>query len=162
MRFSKAGCSRHPSSQLYFPTPVGSRGVPKPNGIRSPFQHVLGILGSLLPVGRARKGRCPGSILIRCLHHLNWPPLDSREQRLYSELLPDVRTPHPISKARPSHPSEKAHFSCLNQRSHSYSHYSELIDRYIDTDRCTVLYDPKLEDSGYDHRGSRNFDRLVN
>ena len=37
-------------------------------------------------------------------------PLDVEEQRLYSEPLLDVRAPHSISKAEPSHPAKEAHF----------------------------------------------------
>ncbi|TWW80170.1 hypothetical protein D4764_10G0012000 [Takifugu flavidus] len=40
-------------------------------------------------------------------------PFDEEEQRFYSELLPDVRASHPISKAEPGHPAEETHFSCL-------------------------------------------------
>ncbi|TWW77476.1 hypothetical protein D4764_12G0008660 [Takifugu flavidus] len=40
-------------------------------------------------------------------------PLNAEEQRLYSELLPDGRASHPISKGEPSHPTEEAHFSRL-------------------------------------------------
>ncbi|MEQ2253447.1 hypothetical protein ILYODFUR_032202 [Ilyodon furcidens] len=39
--------------------------------------------------------------------------LDVEEQRLYSELLPDGRAPHPISKGKAGHPVEEAHFSRL-------------------------------------------------
>lgn len=34
-----------------------------------------------------------------------------KEQQLYSELLPDGRASHPISKGKPSHPTEETHFS---------------------------------------------------
>ncbi|TWW62362.1 hypothetical protein D4764_04G0010090 [Takifugu flavidus] len=40
-------------------------------------------------------------------------PLNAEEQRLYSELLPDGRASHPISKGEPSHPTEEAHFGRL-------------------------------------------------
>lgn len=35
---------------------------------------------------------------------------DLEEQRLYPELLPGERAPHPISKAMPSHPAEKVFY----------------------------------------------------
>ena len=40
-------------------------------------------------------------------------PLNMGEKRLYSEPFPDVQTPHPISKAQPSHPAKEAHFCRL-------------------------------------------------
>ncbi|TWW78157.1 hypothetical protein D4764_11G0002780 [Takifugu flavidus] len=43
-------------------------------------------------------------------------PLNAEEQRLYSELLPDGRAFHPISKGEPSHPTEEAHFGRLYPR----------------------------------------------
>ena len=49
-------------------------------------------------------------------------PLDVEEQRLYSELLPGDRAPHPISKGAPRHPAEETHFSCLYPRSCSFGH----------------------------------------
>ena len=54
-------------------------------------------------------------------------PLDAEEQRLYSESLPDVRAPHPISKAEPRHSSEEIHFEHLFPQSHSFSHYPKLV-----------------------------------
>ncbi|TWW69276.1 hypothetical protein D4764_18G0000820 [Takifugu flavidus] len=53
-------------------------------------------------------------------------PLNAEEQWLYSELLPDGRASHPISKGEPSHPTEKAHFGRL---------YPSL---FTTTDRCRV------------------------
>ncbi|TWW62611.1 hypothetical protein D4764_04G0012580, partial [Takifugu flavidus] len=38
-------------------------------------------------------------------------PLDAEKQRFYSELLPDVRASHRISKAEPGHPADETHFS---------------------------------------------------
>ncbi|MEQ2163244.1 hypothetical protein GOODEAATRI_028202 [Goodea atripinnis] len=49
-------------------------------------------------------------------------PLDVEEGRLYSELLPDGRAPHPITKGVPSHPTEEAHFSRLYPGSRSFVH----------------------------------------
>jgi len=40
---------------------------------------------------------------------------------------PDVRTPYPVSKAEPSHPTEETHFSRLYPQSHSFGHYPELV-----------------------------------
>ncbi|MED6247309.1 hypothetical protein ATANTOWER_023886, partial [Ataeniobius toweri] len=34
-------------------------------------------------------------------------PLDVEDQRLYSELLPDGRAPHPVSEGVPDHPTEE-------------------------------------------------------
>ena len=49
-------------------------------------------------------------------------PLDVEGQRLYSKLLPDDRTPHPISKGAPRHPAEETHFSRLYTGSYSFGH----------------------------------------
>ena len=49
-------------------------------------------------------------------------PLDEEEQRLYSELLPGERAPHPICKGAPCHPAEETHFGCLYPGSFSFSH----------------------------------------
>ena len=54
-------------------------------------------------------------------------PFDAEEQRLYSELPPDVWAPHLISNAEPSHPLEETHFGCLYPRSCSFSHYPQLM-----------------------------------
>ncbi|KAK3574723.1 hypothetical protein QTP86_015383, partial [Hemibagrus guttatus] len=54
-------------------------------------------------------------------------PFDMEEQRLYSELLPGSRTPYPISKGAPRHPTEKAHFGCLYPGSYPFSHDPELM-----------------------------------
>ncbi|MEQ2287566.1 hypothetical protein AMECASPLE_013917 [Ameca splendens] len=54
-------------------------------------------------------------------------PLDVEEKRLYSELLPDGRAPHPISKGVPGHPAEEAHFSRLYPRSRSFGHDPKFI-----------------------------------
>ncbi|XP_048014247.1 chymotrypsin-like protease CTRL-1 isoform X2 [Megalobrama amblycephala] len=54
-------------------------------------------------------------------------PLNVEEQRLYSELLPSDRAPHPISKGAPSHPAEEAHFDRLYPGSCSFSHDPKLI-----------------------------------
>ncbi|KAI3360480.1 hypothetical protein L3Q82_002269 [Scortum barcoo] len=51
-------------------------------------------------------------------------PLDVKEQRLYSELLPSDRASHhPISKGAPSHPAEETHFGRLYPRSCPFGHY---------------------------------------
>ena len=54
-------------------------------------------------------------------------PFDAKEQRLYSELPPDVRAPHPISKAEPSHPTEETNFGRLYLQSRSFGHYPKLM-----------------------------------
>uniref|UniRef100_A0A8C6LZV4 Nucleolar protein 12 n=1 Tax=Nothobranchius furzeri TaxID=105023 RepID=A0A8C6LZV4_NOTFU len=54
-------------------------------------------------------------------------PFDPEEQRFYSESLPNVRAPHPISKAEPGHPTEETHFGRLYPRSRSFGHYPKLM-----------------------------------
>ncbi|KAL3969276.1 trafficking protein particle complex subunit 9 [Sarotherodon galilaeus] len=54
-------------------------------------------------------------------------PFDVEEQRLYSVPLPHGRTSHPISRVEASHPSEEAHFRLMYSRSHSFSHYPQLV-----------------------------------
>ena len=71
-------------------------------------------------------------------------PLNMKEQRLYSESLPDVRAPHPISKAEPGHPAEETHFSCLYSRSRSFGHYPKAVtvgeewnvDQLVNSELC--------------------------
>ncbi|KAK3509026.1 hypothetical protein QTP70_018531 [Hemibagrus guttatus] len=55
------------------------------------------------------------------------PPFDVEEQRLYSELLPGVRAPYPISKGAPRHPKEEAHFGRLYLGSYPFGHDPELM-----------------------------------
>ncbi|TWW80169.1 hypothetical protein D4764_10G0011990 [Takifugu flavidus] len=54
-------------------------------------------------------------------------PFDVEKQRFHSELLPDVRASHPISKAEPGHPAEETHFSCLYPRSRSDGNHPTLL-----------------------------------
>uniref|UniRef100_A0A8C6PQA5 Nicastrin n=1 Tax=Nothobranchius furzeri TaxID=105023 RepID=A0A8C6PQA5_NOTFU len=54
-------------------------------------------------------------------------PFDPEEQRFYSESLPNVRAPYPISKAEPGHPTEETHFGRLYPRSRSFGHYLKLM-----------------------------------
>lgn len=65
-----------------------------------------------------------GGILIRCPNHLSW--LDAKEPRLYTKLLLRVWACHPVSKAKPNHPSKGSYFRRLYPRSHPLGHYSEL------------------------------------
>ena len=51
----------------------------------------------------------------------------SEEQRFYSELAPDVRALHLISKTEPSRPAGKAKIGRLYLRSNSFGHYPELM-----------------------------------
>ncbi|KAL0146834.1 hypothetical protein M9458_057773, partial [Cirrhinus mrigala] len=53
--------------------------------------------------------------------------LDVKEQRVYSELLPSDRAPHPISKGAPSHPTEKTHFGRLYPGSYPFGHDPKLM-----------------------------------
>ncbi|TWW57296.1 Transthyretin Prealbumin TBPA [Takifugu flavidus] len=54
-------------------------------------------------------------------------PLNAEEQRLYSELLPDGRASHHISKGEPSPPTEEAHFGRLYLLSCCFGHYPKLM-----------------------------------
>ncbi|KAK3525313.1 hypothetical protein QTP86_029120, partial [Hemibagrus guttatus] len=54
-------------------------------------------------------------------------PFDVEEQLLHSELLPGDRTPYPISKGAPRHPTEEAHFGRLYPRSYPFGHDPELM-----------------------------------
>ncbi|KAK3571026.1 hypothetical protein QTP86_001276 [Hemibagrus guttatus] len=54
-------------------------------------------------------------------------PFDVEEQRLYSELFPGDRTPFPISKGAPHHPTEEAHFGRLYPASYPFGHDPELM-----------------------------------
>ncbi len=71
-------------------------------------------------------------------------PLHAEEQWFYSELLPDDRASHPISKGEPSHPTEEAHFGRLYSRSCSFGHYPKLMtigegrnkDRPVNRELC--------------------------
>ena len=73
-------------------------------------------------------------------------PLDVEEQRLYSELLPGDRAPHPISKGVPHHPAEETHFGRLYQGSYSFSHDLKFmtigegrnVDWLVDRDFCLL------------------------
>ena len=61
----------------------------------------------------------------RHLPHLNL--LSTEEQRLFSEFLPDGRASHPMSKGRPGHHTEEAHFSRSYPRSRSFGQYPTLV-----------------------------------
>ncbi|KAK0144409.1 hypothetical protein N1851_017229 [Merluccius polli] len=65
-------------------------------------------------------------------------PFDAKEQRLYSELPPDVRAPHPISKAEPSHPMEETNFGRLYSRFRSFGHCPKLMT--IDLEILELLH----------------------
>ena len=54
-------------------------------------------------------------------------PLGAEEQRLCSELLPDGRAPHPVSKGEPGLSAEEANFSRLYPRSCFFCHYPKLV-----------------------------------
>ncbi|TWW62753.1 hypothetical protein D4764_04G0014000 [Takifugu flavidus] len=53
-------------------------------------------------------------------------PFNVEKQRFYSELFPDVRASHPISKAEPGQRAEETHFSRLYPGSRFFSHHPTL------------------------------------
>ncbi|TWW71466.1 hypothetical protein D4764_17G0009490 [Takifugu flavidus] len=68
-------------------------------------------------------------------------PLDAKEQRLYSELLPS----DPNSKRAPSHPGEESHFHHLYMRSYSFGHYPNFMlqwfwNVYVDDTNVSTFY----------------------
>ncbi|KAL7828187.1 hypothetical protein AOLI_G00313390 [Acnodon oligacanthus] len=84
----------------------------------------------LLPVGHVWNtslGRRPEAIFTRCPNHLSWVLLNVEEQQIYSELLPNRRASHSISKGESGDPAEKGHFGRLYPRSRSFGHYPELV-----------------------------------
>ena len=66
----------HPSPQWHSPAPpVGSRGVPRPEGTYNPsneFWVSRGAFSQYDVPKKTSKGRRPVSILSRCPNHLNW------------------------------------------------------------------------------------------
>lgn len=81
------------------------------------------MLRGLLPVVYAQKPpkeQCPGGIQVR------YPPLDAKEQSLYSELPKDARASYHMYK--PNHPTEGTHFDHLYPQSHSFCDYPKLIN----------------------------------
>ena len=89
-----AGTPRLPSPRTFSPVlPGGSQGVPRPAEWHSPGSS---------------SGSPPGGA---CQEHLPWnasreppqlAPLDVEQRRLYSELLPGDRAPHPSLRERPA------------------------------------------------------------
>lgn len=53
--------------------------------------------------------------------------LCNTEQRLYSDLSPDVWGPPPTSKAEPRHPREETYFSRLYPQSHSFGQLPKMV-----------------------------------
>ncbi|MEQ2246181.1 hypothetical protein ILYODFUR_035603 [Ilyodon furcidens] len=75
-------------------------------------------------------------------------PLNVKQQRLCSEILPDGRAPHPISKGVPGLPVEDAHFSPLWPESRSFNHDTKFmaigegrnIDRPVNRELCVSAW----------------------
>ncbi|TWW67223.1 hypothetical protein D4764_02G0002640 [Takifugu flavidus] len=93
------------------------RGDPQP--LPSQARDVI----SLPSPGREASGRHPSQMP----EPPQLTPFDVEKQQFYSELLPDIRASHPISKAEPSHPAEETHFSRLYPRSRSFGHHPTLM-----------------------------------
>lgn len=56
-------------------------------------------------------------------------PFSAKEWRLYSDIFPDDRAPHIISKAELGHPTQEAHFRHLYPGSRSFSYDLSLIGK---------------------------------
>ena len=121
---------RHPSLQQHSPAPTGGpRGVPRQEGIYNPSSE------SYLWPGPPPSRTCPENLQREATRrHPNQvpeppqlTPFDAEEQRLYSELPPDGRAPHSITKTEPSYPPKETHFSCLYLRSCSLSNVKTVI-----------------------------------
>ncbi len=104
-----------------------------------PFTGQVGYIIPSVSSGSA-PGSLPGWTCLEKLHreaprrHPNQIPkppqlalFDAKEQWLYFELPPDVQSPHPISKAEPSHPTEETHYSHSYPLSHPFSHDPQLM-----------------------------------
>ncbi len=71
------------------------------------------------------------------------------------QALSGCLSPHPISKAAPSHPAEETHFSHLYPRSHSFGHYPKLMtigedwneDQLVNWKICLLAQLPLHHDS---------------
>lgn len=104
-----AGCSRCPSPKHYFTAPPGgSRVLPSPDRIHNPSKFWVWH-------GSPPSWMCPEYLNGKAFRGHPEPPelapFDVKEQRRYSKLHLEVRTPHTlISKAEHSHPEEGAHF----------------------------------------------------
>ncbi len=131
MAASSVGHSRHPSPQQHSPAPPGgSRVVPRPDKIYNPSSEY-----GVSPPGSPPSWTCLENLQReasrRHPNQMPGPPqqasFDTKEQPLNSELPPDVRAPHPTSKAEPSHPTEKTNFSRMYPRSHSFGHDPQLM-----------------------------------
>ncbi|KAK3533046.1 hypothetical protein QTP70_006603 [Hemibagrus guttatus] len=72
------------------------------------------------------------------------PPFDVEEQRLYSELLPGDRAPHPISKGAPCHPTEEAHFGRLYPGSYPFGQDPEPVLKICEDDVRKVFSKQKI------------------
>ena len=60
-------------------------------------------------------------------NHLNWLLSTWRSSSSTLSLSLISETPHPISKAEPSHPAKEAHFCCSYAWSFSFGHYPDLM-----------------------------------
>lgn len=96
------------------------RGVPRPGSVIPPALNMPGkpLMGnfSILII----------SILVRCANHLIWL-LSTARGSSYTLIPLDVWAPHPVPKAKPSHPPEEPHLGHLYPRPCPSGHYSELI-----------------------------------
>ncbi|KAI3354458.1 hypothetical protein L3Q82_018969, partial [Scortum barcoo] len=112
-----------------------SGGTPRRSQASQPERHSLSSVSwvfpeGLLPVGHAwntslgRRDRGHPKLMPK---PPQLTPLNVKEQRLYSELLPSDRASHPISKGSASHPAEETHFGCLSIRSCPFGHYPKFM-----------------------------------
>ncbi|KAK3542720.1 hypothetical protein QTP70_000097 [Hemibagrus guttatus] len=99
--------------------PEGSRGIP-----RSAERHSLSTACPGSSPGSLPGGACPEHLPRETSrrHSKQIPeppqlsPFDVEEQRLYSELLPGDRTPYPVSKGAPRHPTQNLYERNIKDR----------------------------------------------
>ncbi len=100
---STVGHSRHPSTWQHSPAPPEGSG-----SFTGQMRYMIPPASSGSTLGSPRSWRCPEN-LPRKPHpnQMPEPPLlasfGAKEQRLDSELPPEVPSPHPISKTEPTH-----------------------------------------------------------
>ena len=132
--YPRSGCEatgpgekpRHPSLQLL---------VGDPEGFPGQKGHIIPPASPGSALGPPPSRTCPENLQREATRrHPNQvpeppqlTPFDAEEQRLYSELPPDGRAPHSITKTEPSYPPKETHFSCLYLRSCSLSNVKTVI-----------------------------------